>query len=243
MPTSPVTNKPVVPAGTKADTKKSAQVPIKPTVFLQGDPVPFDRLAHPDIDLAKRNKMMGLILAEAWIIAALVLVLVVGQPFFKPIYYYSGLNDKKDLFPMTALPMPNLTNRAVLAWATTSVTEIMTFGFANVDDTILAQRDRFTKDGWDGFVHAFLEKQVGEKFMQNRLVLTTVPTDVAVVNSQGPRPDGTYQWVIQLPVVMTYATNDNKKTQEKTTIQLTIVRTKQNAMGIAIDNWTVAQAN
>lgn len=222
---------------TTAAAKKSANVG-----FLAVDPVAFDRLAHPEVDLAKREKIMNIIMAEAVIIAGLVLILVLGQPFFKPLYRYAGLNDKKELFPMVPLPMPNLTNKAVLAWATTSVTEVMTFGFADVDAKILAQRARFTSNGWDGFVHAFLDKKVGEKFMQNRLVLTTVPTDVATIKSQGPRPeDGAYQWVVQLPVVMTYATNDSKKTQEKTGIELTIVRTEENIMGIAIDSWTVAQ--
>jgi hypothetical protein len=72
-------------------------------------------------------------------------------------------------------------------------------------------------------------------------VLTTVPSDTAVITAQGPNLKNVYEWHIQMPVILTYTTNDNVTRHEKNLIILTITRvpTDQNSAGIAIDEWDV----
>ena len=113
--------------------------------------------------------------------------------------------------PLDALNMPNMTNRAILSWTINSVTEIMTFGFGDFNAKLAQQKTALYGRWLDKFRHEFLKQKIGETFKQNQLVLTTVPSNVPVILSQGQNDQGDYQWKVQVPVIMTYATNNNVK--------------------------------
>jgi hypothetical protein len=141
--------------------------------------------------------------------------------------------------PLAPLLLPNLTSRAIISWSATSVTEIMTVGFGDFDRRILHQRARFTKDGWEAFVHGFLNAKIEEAFHHNQLVLTTIPADTPVITAEGENENHVYQWRVQIPVIMTYATNNNVSRPERGVIEITIVRVpyEESSSGIAIDTW------
>ena len=176
-------------------------------------------------------------LAVALLVLAVVFFLL--APVLQPITKFRAVRTDHAMAELSPLFMPNLTNQAVLAWTTTSVTAIMTVGFGDFDKQILAQRDRFTPEGWDSFLEALRAQDLRNSFKQHQLVLTTVPRDVPVITGQGPDPHNVYFWKVELPVIMTYATNDNKTQKQKAVIQLTIVRvpSKENTRGIAIRGW------
>ncbi len=67
---------------------------------------------------------------------------------------------------LIALTMPNMTNQAILSWATNSITEIMTFGFGDYNSHLSDQQVRFTPEGWTSFVNAFNKMEIG-KFSKN----------------------------------------------------------------------------
>jgi intracellular multiplication protein IcmL len=162
-------------------------------------------------------------------------------PFAQPINLYYAKSPDKILTKMVGLDMPNLTNRAVLAWATTSITEVMTFGFGDMDVRLPKQKTRFTKDGWDSFVKAFVNEKIGQKFKQSQLVLTTAPADTPVIVAQGLNMDNVYQWIVQMPVILTYATNNNVTTKNRNIVTLTLIRvpSEDSVDGIGIDNWVL----
>ena len=185
------------------------------------------------------NRLKKRVSFQTWTIASLGLALVIILPFARPVYLYYALSPDKTLMRMTGMPMPNMTNRAVLAWATTSITEIMTMGFGDLDVKLPKQRVHFTPAGWEAYMKSFAEQKISEAFKQNQLVLTTVPSDTPVILDQGVNPDNIYQWVVQMPIIMTYATNDNVTSQKRAIVTLVIVRVpaKESAAGIAIQNW------
>ncbi|MDE2030587.1 MAG: DotI/IcmL/TraM family protein, partial [Alphaproteobacteria bacterium] len=97
---------------------------------------------------------------QGWAIAALATVLAVILPFAAPAYIYYARKPNNQIMRMVGLDMPNMTDRAVLSWATTSVTEIMTMGFGDMDVRLPRQRWRFTEDGWNAYTKAFVRDKI-----------------------------------------------------------------------------------
>jgi intracellular multiplication protein IcmL len=188
---------------------------------------------------ARFVRLRMIVIIQTWLIAVLGIALVVELPFAQPVYlYYARMPDDK-VMRMVGLDVPNMTNRAVLSWATTGITEIMTMGFGDMDAKLAKQKIRFTEAGWKAYNKAFVNLKVGETFKQNQLVLTTVPSNTPVILAQGANADDVYQWVVQMPVVMTYATNNNVTRKERGFVTLTVVRVPaaESSAGIAIQSW------
>jgi intracellular multiplication protein IcmL len=185
------------------------------------------------------NRLRTVVTVQVWIMAGLSLALMVILPFAQPFYHYYARTPDEKLTEMVGLNMPNMTNRAILAWSTTSITEIMTMGFGDLDVKVPKQKWRFTKKGWEAYVKAFVGQGIGEAFKQSQLVLTTVPSNTPVIIYQGLNEEGIYQWVVQMPVIMTYATNNNVTRRKSSVATLTIVRVppEESTSGVAIEDW------
>jgi hypothetical protein len=175
----------------------------------------------------------------AALIAFLGVSLAVGAPFFAPLYVFHSITPEGKTAILVPLDLPNLTNPAVVSWAATSVTEILSFGFGDVEAKTVLQKKRFTPLGWKAFVKAFLSSKVSETFKRNQMVMTTVPSDTPVILSQGVNDDDVFQWKVDVPIITTYAANNDVIKPELGTIQMTIVRVPydQSPSGIAIDIW------
>ena len=191
--------------------------------------------------LARFDRLRKRVVMQTWAIAGLAVVLAGVLPFARPVFFYYAINPEKKVMLLTGLDRANMTNKAVLSWATISITELMTMGFGDIDKRVAKQRSRFTDSGWEAYNKAFVEMKIGEKFKENQLVLTTVPSDTPVILGQGPNRDKTYQWNVEMPIIMTYATNNNKMERKAGIVNLAIVRVpiEQNSAGIAIQNWVV----
>ena len=232
------------PAGASAASGPPAAAKTKEIAVKKGwsaDPVEIDVIADEADELKRHNRLLKLVTAETILIALLAILLILGVPFFQPVYQYFALNPQQQRLPIVALDMPNMTNRAVLSWSTISITEIMTMGFGDYEPHLKAQRFRFTDAGWDSFATAFDKQKIGESFSKHQLVLTTIPSNTPVILGQGENPHHVYQWNVQMPVIMTYATNNNVSSRQKTIINLAIVRvpTSQNPDGIGIQSWRI----
>jgi len=180
---------------------------------------------------------------QTWIIIVLSVILVLIAPIAQPVYMYYARKPDDTIARLIALTMPNMTNRAITSWATTSVTEIMTMGFGDMDVKLPKQKWRFTNDGWEAYVNAFVRQKIGETFKKSQLVLTTAPSNTPVIVWQGVNQDQVYEWVVQMPVIMTYATNNNVTDKKSAIVTLTIIRVpaENDAAGIAIDGWRIGK--
>ena len=223
--------------------------PAQKRTFIQylfsGSDLSIDVLPNEEKEKAGIKRLHGFLMMETLVGAVLAFGFVFGQPLFQPDYqYYAILSEKsvlvdRKVVSLVPLTMPNMTNHALLSWAASSITEVMTIGFGDFEPKMIAQKWRFTRDGWGAFVKAFMSSKSGERFRQNQLVLTTVPSDTPVIVSQGENPDQIYQWIVQMPIVMTYATNNNITKKEKGVVTLTILRSNESPSGIAIDSWAL----
>lgn len=228
-----------IPSGAK---KKPASLPPPKAsssgVFL-ADPVAVDQIADENREIRRRSRLVAIVNVQTIIIAVLSGLLFFSIPLFQPIYQYYALNPEAQVMPLVSLNLPNMTNQAVLSWATVGITEVMTMGFGDFESHLKAQKFRFTADGWESFAKAFDQQKIGEAFRQNQLVLTTVPSDTPVIVSQGVNDKNIYQWNVQMPVIMTYATNNNVTRRDRTIIDLIIRRVPLEASpdGVGIQTW------
>ncbi len=235
-------------APAKAKAKKTeAKIPKLPKIpgagnffgLFEEEPVNVDSLPDAEDATKHRLRMLKIVYAESILIIVLVGIFIIAMPIFRPIYLYHAVEPDGKQAMLVPLDMPNLTNQAVRSWATSSVTEIMTLGFGDFNQKLISQKPRFTKEGWEGFLKAFFNQNVGKRFEDYSLVLTTVPANTAVITAQGENPKGQYQWTIELPVIMTYATNNDVSQRAYVLVRLTIVRVppEENSSGIAIQSW------
>ena len=192
-------------------------------------------------EISRFNGLKKRIKVQAWIIAGLVLVLLVILPIAQPAYIYYARKPNDATKQMMGLDMPTMTNRAILSWTTTAITEIMTMGFGDIDKKMPQQKKYFTSAGWGVYTDAFAKTEVGKTFKSSQLVLTTVPSNTPVILDQGINPDQTYQWTLQMPTIMTYATNNNKTVEKNSIVTITIVRVpaEDTPFGIAIKQWSM----
>jgi intracellular multiplication protein IcmL len=236
------------PAGTSAKAPAAGKIGKRPLrkakkQWLIDDPVPFDNVANARIEIAHHRRLVSLVTGQNTVIAVLALLLILAAPFTQPVYHYDALDPAGNASPMVGLTAPNMTDQAILSWTVNSVTSIMTFGFGDFVARLDRQNRHFTPDGWASFVAAFHRQKIGEIFKQNQLVLTTVPSNVPVIIRQGPNKDGVYQWLVQVPIIMTFTTNNNLTRHQRTVVTLTIVRVRpeDNPDGIAIRRWQVRE--
>jgi len=231
---------PVDQKKTKSPTLSGLKILKKKRSFFSPEKITIDYVANEELEVDRQHRLQTMVLWQSVIIAILAGGLILLAPLSKPIYRYYARDPAGNSVTLSPLIMPNMTNRAVLSWAVTSVTEVMTFGFGDIITQLASQKPRFTPTGWDSFVAAFHRQDILSTFKSNQLVLTTAPSDTAVILAQGKNENGVYQWRVQVPVVMTYATNNNFTRHLPGIITLLIVRVPpdQNPAGIAIRNWS-----
>lgn len=232
--------KDVMPINTKA-AKAHFRAAKSLFGFLDDVTVPDDRLADPKTARDQWRKLVRLVKVQSGLLVAAALFLLVAIPVIRPVHVYMARPEAKmEPFSMASMSEPNLTDQAVLSWSVLSITEILTFGFGDVDQRILMQRRRFTDDGWESFLKGFVETEFYDRFKGNQLVLTTVPTNAPVIVGQGPEGEE-YVWLVEMPIIMTYATVDNIAQKKRSIVRLTIARisSKENKQGLGIKRWVM----
>ncbi len=181
-----------------------------------------------------------------WIVKALALgILVMTAVLF---YYvssvvpqdrYAALTgvDGTTKMPMVGMSTPNVTNDALMAWATQAATDVMTFGFHDIDKQFARTRTYFTDDGWKSFSEAFAKSAFLKTVMESQQIVTAIPRGTPEVVHIGLYK-GKYQWILNVPMLMTIRAGSRAQ-QERTTVRMFIVRmpTQNNPMGIGINTW------
>lgn len=184
----------------------------------------------------------NLVTFQGYLIAFLLVTTIFVSVAFAPRYLYhliivdhEQLPQKVDL--MYPLDGPNLTHTALTNLAMNIATEVLTFGFNDADARLLHSRRLFTKEAWQRFARAYLDKGRLEVIKTNQQILTTVATDGAVIIKEGV-VNGEYQWVVQVPIITTYQAG--KKTRPVYRIlELVLIKqpTIKHIEGVAIDGW------
>jgi len=167
------------------------------------------------------------------LIAAMFFVIQTNQPQNQ---YFATTEDGR-LVPMVSLGSPNLSTPALMSWVAQASTEVMTFGFNDYKRRLQEASRSFTPRGWESFTQALQRSRIIEMVETNQQVLTAAPQGAPVLQSEG-LVMGRYQWVVQIPMVMTYSAG-SKTRSDSLLVTLVIVRVPrlESPSGVGIEQW------
>ena len=152
-------------------------------------------------------------------------------------YYALTGVDGEVKMPMVAMPTPNVTNDALLAWAMQAATDVMTFGFHDMDERFAKSRQYFSDEGWLSFGVAFAKSAFYDNVVKSQQIVTAIPRGTPEILYSGLYK-GQFQWILDVPMLMTIRAG-GKQRVERTSVRMYIVRmpTQNNPMGIGINTW------
>lgn len=172
------------------------------------------------------------------VISFMTLMMLVGGLLYTIIYppaprYFAVSPDGK-LTPLIPMTEPNLSNAALLQWATQAVVSAFSYNYVNYREALQGLRDNFTEKGWANFSAALNDSNNLSAVINKKLIVSAVPTGVPVIIEQGLK-NGIYTWRVQIPLLVTYQ-SASELIPQSFKIDLLIVRlsTLQSVRGIGI---------
>ncbi|MFK7838988.1 MAG: type IVB secretion system apparatus protein IcmL/DotI [Bdellovibrionales bacterium] len=176
------------------------------------------------------------------LIQVFVIIGLIGAMYFviqahQPENRYFATTEDGRLVPMIALSEPNMSTPALMSWVAQSSTEVMTFGFNDYRRRLQESSRNFTRTGWESFTQALQKSRIIEMVEANQQVVTAAPQGAPILESQG-LVAGRYQWVIQLPMILTYqAGNISRNDSLLVTVVVVRVPRLESPNGIGVEQW------
>ncbi len=176
------------------------------------------------------------------VLQSLIIFGMVGALFFvvqvhQPENRYFATTEDGRLVPMVALNEPNLSTPALMSWVAQAATEVMTFGFNDYRRRLQEASRNFTRRGWESFTSALQRSRIIEMVETNQQVVTAAPQGAPILESEG-QVAGRYQWVVQVPLVVTYQSGSRTK-NDSMLITVVVVRVPrlETPNGVGIEQW------
>lgn len=182
---------------------------------------------------AMQKVVMGLVICVILLIGAMFYVISVHQPQDR---YFATTVDGR-LVPMVSLSQPNLSSPALMSWVAQAATEVLTFGFHDYRRRLQESSRNFTRTGWESFTGALERSSILEMVQNNRQVVTAAPRAAPVLLWEGLE-NGRYTWRIEVPLIVTYQSGQQRKT-DSLRVTLTVVRVPklESPNGVGIEQW------
>lgn len=181
--------------------------------------------------------MLRVAMLLVMVIIALIGVMVYVIKTNRTEYRYFATTEDGRLIPMAPLDEPNLSSPALMSWVAQASTEVMTFGFNDYRRRLQEASRNFTRRGWESFSSALQRARIIETVEANQQVVTATPTGAPVIQSEGI-VQGRYQWIVQLPMSLTYQAGAKTRT-DNLLVTLVIVRIPrlESPNGVGIEQW------
>ena len=179
---------------------------------------------------------------------AIVLVLVV-MGLVGAVYYRISVVIPKDRYyaetasgqrmQMVALPEPYINNPLLLDWAAQAATEILNFGFDDIDLRFTQSRRYFSPEGWESFRTSMGNSDMLKNVRAYQQVITAIPRAPPSILAQGMN-SGKMGWLIEVPIVMTVRVAGAERMM-RVSVRMFVVRlpTSVNPAGLGIFTWIV----
>lgn len=200
-------------------------------------------LDNPDLEYRRYQRVIKRVKIQGIILVGLVFGFMFGTQLLRPSYIYlarrigSPIGSEKRLIELN---LPILTKEAILQWSMSTVTEVLTFNFANYNQRISMFHSRFHPEGWRAFAKALYEAKIIDSFKSNQLVATAAPQGSAILESEGENEETfEYEWKVKVPIIRKFVTNNDRSEIRKQDVYLTIVRVPltDSPAGMAIKVW------
>lgn len=181
-------------------------------------------------------------LLKMTLIQSLVIVGLIGAIYYtikvnQPQHFYFATTEDGRLVPMVPLSQPNLSTPALMSWVAQSTTGVMTFGFNDYRRRLQESSRSFTKRGWESFTQALQRSRIIEKVEAHQQIITAAPKGAPVLSSEG-LVAGRYQWVVEIPLILTYMSGPRTHNQQMlVTVVVVRVPRLESPNGIGIEQW------
>lgn len=185
-----------------------------------------------------RMSFVALALAGTTIIStAAAITLALSRP--APVYF--ATNSDGSITPVIPRSQPHLSPAEVANFATEAATRSMTYSFSNYRAEFEDMKPYFSRPrGWNSFVDA-LNKSGQLDLIKSQRLNTTAVAQRAVIVREGLNPDGIYEWIVQLPLRVTYQSSSQVTGQNFTvTLALTRMEATEYPRTIAVSNFNAA---
>jgi hypothetical protein len=140
---------------------------------------------------------------------------------------------------MEGLDLPNMGKIALTNWVEQAATQIMTFGFNDIDQRFALSRLNFSEEGWQSFHKAMSESGLIDSVVKTQQIVTAVPQSPPVIIQEG-LIRGKYRWVFEMQMLVTFRSGGVKQASTKTVrVVLEQVPTRDNPNGIGIGEWYI----
>ncbi len=182
---------------------------------------------------------LSIVLGLVMIAGAAVVLYYVSYVLPQDSYYaLSGTANGTEIKrPMIGLTSPNVNRDALLLWAGAAATEVMTFGFNDIDERMTRAQRLFTPEGWTSFSTALAKTTLIKGMLENQQLLTAIPASTPLIIMEGVY-GGKYSWVVEMPIIVTLRAGDKKQTGgQRVRMIITKMPTSTNPMGIGINTW------
>jgi len=174
----------------------------------------------------------------------LVIMVLLAAVFYRVAYvipqdrYYAELTGGQRM-PLVALPEPYINNALLLDWASQAATEILTFGFDDVNQRFASSSKYFSPEGLASFRENFPKSELFKNSQKFQQVITAIPRTPPTILGQGLHL-GKNGWMLQVPLVLTVRVAGQEK-RVNATVQMFVVRlpTTVNPAGLGIFTWRV----
>lgn len=183
------------------------------------------------------RSMLRLVLLQGAIILGLIAVMFYVVHIHQPENRYFATTEDGRLVPMIPLSQPNLSTPALMSWVAQASTEVMTFGFSDYQRRLQEASRNFTRTGWESFTKALESSRIIEMVQENQQVVTAAPQGAPVLQSEGLIA-GRYQWIVQLPLVLTYQSGGRTRS-DSLLVTIVVVRVPrlESPNGVGIEQW------
>ena len=223
---APAAGRPVKKGKVKADSEDSSGL---------GKVVVRNEFYRDGYRLALRVAMIQSF-AIIFLIGAMFYIINVHQPEDK---YFATTVDGR-VIPMVSLNKPNLSTPALMSWVAQATTETMTFGFGDYRRRLQESSRHFTKAGWAAFAQELADINLIKNVEANYQLITAAPAAAPQILEEKIVGDR-YQWVVQIPLILSYQSRDNTVT-DRWNVTLVIVRVPrlESPNGVGIAQWIAA---
>ena len=154
---------------------------------------------------------------------------------------YFATTTEGQLLPLVPLDKPHQSAAEVTNFAVKAVTTSLTYDFANYRADFNRALQYFTKPaGWNEFVDAVQKSQMLELVQAKRLNTTAVANNAVIVR-EGINARGVYEWVVQMPVRVTYQSASETTGQNfLLTVNIERLQTYESPYAMAISRFIAA---
>ncbi|MDP2204779.1 MAG: DotI/IcmL/TraM family protein [Alphaproteobacteria bacterium] len=185
------------------------------------------------------KNMFRIAIALVLAIAGLLVAVFYRVSYVLPQDRYFAAMSGGQLMPLVALSEPYINNALLLDWAAVAATEILTFGFNDVNERFATSQQYFSPEGLTSFTGSFGKSSLFENVQKFQQVITAIPSAPPSIVGQGLN-EGQMGWMIEVPLTMTIRAPGVEKAM-RATVTMFVVRlpTSINAAGLGIFTWRV----